>query len=172
MYSRRTSSASPASGSKRSRAPDTLEEAWRLQCKQSAAGSRRAACRYRGSLYMPSSLREFAPGGLWYKADPPLKPMSGPVFNKWRADRERNRRSKAAWEASTSGGFAPPAGEEAEEAEEGEDPLFLKALAASLKDDADKKRAEEEDKAAAIAAVKEKEARDAEENATIIFLDD
>jgi hypothetical protein len=59
----------------------------------------------------------------------------------------------------------------AEEAEEGEDPLFLKALAASLKDDADKKRAEEEDKAAAIAAVKEKEAREAEENATIIFLD-
>ena len=118
---------------------------------------------------MPPKLREFALGGLWYRADPPLKPMSGPVFEKWRADWEMNRWSKAAWEASTSGGLAPPGGEEAEE---GEDPLFLQALAASLKDDADKKRAEEEEKATAIAAVKEMEAREAEENTTIIFLDD
>jgi hypothetical protein len=48
----------------------------------------------------------------------------------------------------------------------------LQALAASLKDDADKKRAEEEEKASAIAAMKEMEAREAEENATIVVLDD
>jgi hypothetical protein len=71
---------------------------------------------------VPPKLREFVTGGRWYRTDPALKPMSGPVFEKWHADWEMNRRSKAAWEASTSGGGEPPAGEEADETEEGEDP--------------------------------------------------
>jgi hypothetical protein len=33
---------------------------------------------------MPPSLRDFAEGGRYYKADPPLKPMSGANFEKWR----------------------------------------------------------------------------------------
>ncbi|KAK1621327.1 hypothetical protein QYE76_026844 [Lolium multiflorum] len=155
MSAHNRSTASPASGSKRSRSPDTVDEAWRLQCKRFAAGSRRAACRYAGASFVPPKLREFAPGGLWYKEDPPVKPMSGPKFEEWR---ERHRRAKAAWDASigsTSGGGAPLAGEEEEEEE---DPDFLKTIEESLKDDAEKKRAEEEDKAAAIAAVKEAKA--------------
>jgi hypothetical protein len=76
----------------------------------SAAWSRRTACSYADALYVPPKLHEFAAGERWYKADPPLKPMSGPDFEKWRADWEMHRRSKAAWEArigSTSGGGAP-----------------------------------------------------------------
>jgi hypothetical protein len=80
---------------------------------------------------MPESLREFAAGGRWYQEDPPLKPMSGGDFEKWRAEWERDRASKAAWAAligSTSGGGSggdPRAGEEeAEEAEE--DAAFLR----------------------------------------------
>ncbi|KAK1553475.1 hypothetical protein QYE76_027259 [Lolium multiflorum] len=169
MDARRRSTASPASGSKRSRSPDTVEDAWRLQCKRSAAGSRRVACRYAGAAHVPPKLREFAPGGRWYKEEPPLKPMSGPDFDKWRAEWERHRRAKAAWDAgigSTSGGGAPLAGEE----EEG--PLFLKAIEESLKDDTEKKRAEEEDLAAAIAAVKEAQLREAEADAYIVNLSD
>ncbi|KAK1642502.1 hypothetical protein QYE76_060307 [Lolium multiflorum] len=70
----------------------------------------------------------------------------------------RQRRAKEAWNASigsTSGGGAPLAGEEEDE---DEDPAFLKAIQESLKDAAERKRAEEEDRAAAIAAVKEAEA--------------
>ena len=106
-------------------------------------------------------------GGRYYKADPPLKPMSGVDFDKWRADWEQRRRDKAAWEASTSWGGGPRAGEEEEEAEEGDDPLYLQAVAASLKDAADKAQAEEEEQAQAIAAVKEMEAREAE----VVILD-
>lgn len=79
-------SASTASGPKRSRSPETLEEAWRRHCKLSTAGSHRAACRYAGGLYVPPKLREFAAGGRWYKTDPPLKPMSSVNFEKWCAD--------------------------------------------------------------------------------------
>ncbi|KAK1615923.1 hypothetical protein QYE76_021440 [Lolium multiflorum] len=115
MYARGRSTASPASGSKRSRSPDTVEEAWRRQCKRSAAG---VAMRRAGALYVPDSLREFAAGGRWYREDPPLKPMSGVAFEKWRAEWERERAAKAAWAArigSTSGGGSggdPRAGEE------------------------------------------------------------
>jgi hypothetical protein len=146
-----------------------VEDAWRRQCKRSAAGSRRAACRYAGAAYVPPKLVEFAAGGRWYKEDPPLKPMSGPAFDNWRAEWERQRRAKAAWNAtigSTSGGGAPLAGEEEE------DPDFLKAIEESLKDDAEKKRAEEEEKAAAIAAVKEAQLREAEADAYIVDLSD
>ena len=59
------------------------------------------------------------------------------------------------------------AGEEEEEAEEGDDPLYLQAVSASLKDAADKAQAEEEEQAQAIAAVKEMEAREAE----VVILD-
>jgi hypothetical protein len=120
MDARRRSSASPASGSKRSRSPDNVEDAWRLKCKRSAAGSRRAACKYGGAYYMPDSLREFAAGGRWYRQDPPLKPMSGADFDAWRAEWERERAAKAAWAArigSTSGG----GGGGEEEAEAGEE---------------------------------------------------
>jgi hypothetical protein len=147
-----------------------VEDAWRLQCKRSAAGSRRAACRYAGAAYVPPKLVEFAAGGRWYKEDPPLKTMSSPEFDKWRAEWERQRRAKAAWNAtigSTSGGGAPLAGEEEEE-----DPDFLKAIEESLKDDAEKKRVEEEEKAAAIAAVKEAQLREAEADAYIVDLSD
>ncbi|XP_047057869.1 uncharacterized protein LOC124664378 [Lolium rigidum] len=89
MSARWRSSLSPASGSKRSRSPDTLEEAWQRHCKLSADGSRRAACKYAGALYVPPKLREFAVGRHYYKADPPLKPMSGGDFDKWRRDWEQ-----------------------------------------------------------------------------------
>jgi hypothetical protein len=101
--------------------------------------------------------------------------MSGIDFEKWRADWEQQCRTEAAWEArlgSSSGGGAPPAGEEEEEAEEGEDPLYLQAVAAFLKDAADKARAEEVDAAQAIAAVKEMEAWEAEANAPFFIHDD
>jgi hypothetical protein len=132
-------------------------------------------CRYVGALYVAVKLREFAAGGRYYKADPPLKPMSGVEFDKWRADWEQHRRSKAAWEArigSTSGGGAPLAGEEEEEAEEGEDPLYLQAVAASMKDAAEAARAEEDEVAQVIATVKEMEAREAAANAPFVILDE
>ncbi|KAK1667008.1 hypothetical protein QYE76_055167 [Lolium multiflorum] len=105
----------------RSRSPDTVEEAWRLKCKYSAAGSRRAACKYAGAEYVPEPLREYAAGGRWYKQDPPLKPMSGDAFEKWLADWQRDRASKAAWRAtigSSSGGGSGGGDEEEEAAEE------------------------------------------------------
>lgn len=57
-------------------------------------------------------------------------------------------------------------------AEEGENPLYLQAVVASLKDAADKERAEEDEAAQAITAIKEMEAREAAGNATVIILDD
>jgi hypothetical protein len=131
-----------------------VEEAWRRHCKFSAAGSRRAACKYIGSEWMPPTLRNFAEGGRYHKVDPPLKPMSGGDFEKWQRAWGQERAWKAAWEGSSSGG-APRAGDEEEEAEEGEDPLFLEAVAASKKEAADKARADAEEAAQAIAAVKE-----------------
>jgi hypothetical protein len=62
-----------------------MEEAWRLHCKHSAAGSRLAACKYAGFDWVPPTLRDFAEGGLYHKVDPPLKPMSGGDFDKWRS---------------------------------------------------------------------------------------
>jgi hypothetical protein len=85
---------------------------------------------------MPPSLRDFAEGGRYFKADPPLKPMSGVDFEKSRRGWEQEQPWKAAWEkkhapeGSSSGG-APRTADEEEEAEEGEDPLFLEAVAAS-----------------------------------------
>jgi hypothetical protein len=79
MSTQRRSSLSPAVGSK----PATVEEAWRRHCKFSAAGSRRAACKYVGSEWMPPMLRDFAEGGRYHKVDLPLKPMSGGDFEKW-----------------------------------------------------------------------------------------
>jgi hypothetical protein len=76
MSAQRRSSLSPAAGSK----PDSVEEAWRRHCKYFAAGSRRVACKYVGSEWMPPSLREFAEGGRYYKVNPPLKPMRGGDF--------------------------------------------------------------------------------------------
>jgi hypothetical protein len=64
MSGQRRGSLSPAAGSK----PEELEEAWRRQCKYSAAGSRRAVCKYVHSEWMPPSLRDFAEGGRYYKA--------------------------------------------------------------------------------------------------------
>ena len=86
MSARRRISLSPAAGSKRSREPETMEEAWRLHCKYSIAGSRRAAWKYVHSRYMPPLLRDFAVGGRYYEDDPPLKPMSGGDFEKWRSE--------------------------------------------------------------------------------------
>jgi hypothetical protein len=101
--------------------------------------------------------------------------MSGPKFDEWRAEWERQRRVKEAWNASigsTSGGGAPLAGEEDEDEEdEDQDPAFLKAIQESLKDADERKRAEEEDRAAAIAAVKEAEAREAEAEADGFIID-
>jgi hypothetical protein len=74
--------------------------------------------------------------------------MRGADFEKWRAEWERSRAAKAAWDArieSTSGGGsgeAPRAGEE--EAEE-DDPLFLQAVAASERDAAEAARVEVEE---------------------------
>jgi hypothetical protein len=83
MSGQRRGSASPAAESE-------LEEAWKRVCKYSAAGSRRAACKYSAAT-MPSSLRDFAEGGPYYKADPPLKPMSGADFKKWRSRWEQEQ---------------------------------------------------------------------------------
>ncbi|KAK1663796.1 hypothetical protein QYE76_051955 [Lolium multiflorum] len=92
----------------------------------------------RASTPAPTTCRRSsAAGGRYYKADTPLKPMSGGDFDKWRRDWEQQRVWKAAWEESSSG-RAPRAGEEAEE---GEDPLYLQAVAAPMKDAADKARA-------------------------------
>jgi hypothetical protein len=110
---------------------------------------------------VPESLREFAAGGRWYLEDPPLKPMSGGAFEKWRADWERERASKAAWAVrigSTSGGGSggdPRVGEE-----EAEEAAFLQAVAASEAEAAEKARAEAEEEAAAIAAVAEFKAQE------------
>jgi hypothetical protein len=147
-----------------------VEDAWRIQCKYSADGSRRAACKYDGAAFVPPKLRNFARGGRWYNEDPPLKPMSSPKFDEWRAEWERRRRAKEAWNASigsTSSGGAPLAGED----DEDQDPAFLKAIQESLKDADERKRAEEEDRAAAIAAVKEAEAREAEAEADGFIID-
>jgi hypothetical protein len=111
---------------------------------------------------MPPSLWDFAEGGRYYKADPPLKPMSGADFEKWRRRWEQGQVWKHAWEGEgSSSGGAPRVGNEEEAADEGEDPLFLEAVAASKKDAADKARAEAEKAAAAIAAVNELIAREA-----------
>ncbi|KAK1662263.1 hypothetical protein QYE76_050422 [Lolium multiflorum] len=142
----------------------------RLQCKRSAAGSRRAAASD-GASFVPPKLRDFARGGRWYNEDPPLKSMSGPKFDEWRAEWERQRWAKEAWNTSigsTSGGGPPLAGEEEDE---DEDPAFKKAIEESLKDAAERKRAEEEDRAAAIAAVKETELREAEAEADGYIID-
>jgi hypothetical protein len=66
MSAQRRSNLSPAAGSK----PDTVEEAWCRHYKSSAAGSRRAACKYVGSEWMPPSLRDFAEGDRYHKIDP------------------------------------------------------------------------------------------------------
>jgi hypothetical protein len=172
MSAQRRSTLSPAAGSK----PDTVEEAWRRHYKYSAAGSRRAAYKYVSSEWMSPSLRDFAEGGRHYKFDPPLKPMSGGDFEKWQRGWEQERTWKAAWEqkraweGSSSGG-APRAGDAEEEAEEGEDPLFLEAVAASKKDAADKARAEAEEAAQAIAAVNELMAREAAATTPLIIPD-
>jgi hypothetical protein len=173
MSAQRGSSLSPAAGSK----PDSVEEAWCNRCKYSTARSRRAACKYVGSEWMPPSLRNFAEGGRYYKVNPPLKPMSSGDFEKWRRGWEQEQAWKAAWEmkhvweGSSSGG-APRAANEEEEAEEGEDPLFLEAGGASKKDAADKARAEVEKAAQAIAAVNELMAREAAATTPLIILDD
>jgi hypothetical protein len=126
---------------------------------------------------MPPSLRDFAEGGRYYKVDPPLKPMSGTDFEKWRRGWEQEQAWKAAWEkkhtpeGSSSGG-APRAADEEEEAEEGEDPLFLEAVATSKKDTDDKARAEAEEAAQAIAAVNELMAREAAATTPLVILDD
>jgi hypothetical protein len=105
MGGQRRASLSPAAGSK----PESLEEAGRVHCKYSAAGSRRAACKY-SAAGMPPSLRDFAEGGRYYKADPPLKPMRGADFEKWRRRWEQEQAWKHAWEkkhapeGSSSGG--------------------------------------------------------------------
>jgi hypothetical protein len=173
MSGQRRGSLSPAAGSK----PEELEEAWRHHCKYSAAGSRRAACKYVHSEWMPPSLRDFAEGGRYYKADPPLKPMSGADFDKWRRRWEQEQAWKAAWEKKhapegSSSGRAPRAADEEEEAEEGEDPLFLEAVAASKKDADDKARAEAEVAAQAIAAVNELMAREAAATTPVVILDE
>jgi hypothetical protein len=87
MSGQRRGSASPAVGSE-------LEEAWKRHCKYSAAGSRCAACKYSAAT-MPPSLRDFAEGGPYYKADPPLKPMSGADFEKWRSRWEQEQEQEA-----------------------------------------------------------------------------
>jgi hypothetical protein len=56
--------------------------------------------------------------------------------------------------------------------EEGEDPLFLEAVAVSKKDTADKAQADAEEVAQAIAAVEELKAREAADNGGVIILDD
>jgi hypothetical protein len=170
MSGQRRGSGSLAVGSK----PEELEEAWRWQCKYSAAGSRRAACKYSAAT-MPPSLWDFAEGGPYYKADPPLKPMHGADFEKWRSRWEQEQAWKHAWEkkhawegeGSSSGRGG---GDEEEAAEEGEDPLFLEAVAASKKEAAGKARKEEA--TAAIAAVNELIAREAVATTPVVNLDD
>jgi hypothetical protein len=101
---------------------------------------------------MPPSLRDFAEGGRYYKVDPPLKLMSGADFEKWWHGWEQEQAWKATWEkkhtpkGSSSSG-APRATDKEEEAEEGKDPLFLEAVAASKKDADDKARVEAEEAA-------------------------
>jgi hypothetical protein len=56
-------------------------------------------------------------------------------------------------------------------AEEGENPLFLGAVAASKKDVADKAQAEEEEAAAAITIVNELIAREATATTPVVILD-
>jgi hypothetical protein len=173
MSAQHRSSLSPATGSK----TDLVEEAWCHRCKYSATGSRRAACKYVGSEWIPPSLRDFAEGGRYYKVDPPLKPMSGANFEKWWREWEQEQAWKAAWEkkhapeGSSSSGALRAADEE-EEAEEGEDPLFLEAVAASKEDADDKARAEAEEAAQAIAAVNELMAREATATTPLVILDD
>jgi hypothetical protein len=126
---------------------------------------------------MPPSLRDFAEGGPYYRADPPLKPMSGPDFQKWRSRWEQEQEWKLAWEkkyawdgeGSSSGGGR---GDEEEAAEEGKDPLFLEAVVASKKEAVDKAWKEVEEAAAAIAAINELIAREATDNIPVVYLDD
>jgi hypothetical protein len=126
---------------------------------------------------MPPSLRDFAEGGRYYKADPSLKPMSGADFKKWWRRWEQEQAWKHAWEmkhaseGSSSGG-APRAGDEEGEAEEGKDPLFLEAVAVSKKDAADKARTEAEEAAQAIATVNELMARKAAAITPLVILDE
>ncbi|KAK1678682.1 hypothetical protein QYE76_039530 [Lolium multiflorum] len=54
----------------------------------------------------------------------------------------------------------------------GEDPLYLQAVAASMKDAADKARAETEEAAQAIAAMEEMKAGEAAGTSRIVILDD
>jgi hypothetical protein len=75
-------------------------------------------------------------------------------------------------EARAGGELQPRAADEEEEAEEGEDPLFLDAVAASKKDADDKARAEAEEAAQAIAAVNELMAREAAATTPFVILDD
>jgi hypothetical protein len=84
--------------------------------------------------------------------------MSGGDFEKWRRAWEQER----AWKAD----------DEEEEAEEGEDPLFLEAVAASKKEAANKAWVDAEEAAQAIAAVKELMAREAAATTPLIILDD
>jgi hypothetical protein len=92
MSAQHRSSLSPAAGSK----PATVEEAWRRHYKFSAAGSRRAACKYVGSEWMPPTLRDFTEGGRYHKVNPSLKPMSGGDFDKAQADAEEAAQAIAA----------------------------------------------------------------------------
>jgi hypothetical protein len=90
-----------------------LEEAWKRQCKYSTAGSRRAACKY-STATMPPSLRDFAKGGPYYKTNPPLKPMSGADFEKWRSRWEQEQAWRHAWEKKHAWrGRGAPGAEEA-----------------------------------------------------------
>ncbi|KAK1600923.1 hypothetical protein QYE76_007842 [Lolium multiflorum] len=132
MDARRRSTASPASGSKRPRSPDNVGDVWCLQGKRSAAGSRRAACRYAGAAYVPPKLVEFTAGGV-------VQPGSADEAD----ERPQVRRVAREWETMPGeGGLkrehrehrwrrAPLTGEE--------DPDFLKAIQESLKDDAERK---------------------------------
>ncbi|KAM0833844.1 hypothetical protein ACQ4PT_064016 [Festuca glaucescens] len=69
MSAPRRSSLSPAAGSKHSREPATVEEAWRRHYKNSVVGSQRAACKYVGSEWMPPKLRDFAEGSRYHKVN-------------------------------------------------------------------------------------------------------
>jgi hypothetical protein len=107
-----------------------LEEAWKRQCKYSAAGSWRAACKYSAAT-MPPSLRDFAEGGWYYKADPPRKPMSGADFDKWRRRWEQEQAWKHAWQKKHAwegeGSSSGRGGSDEEEAAEAADtsPTYL-----------------------------------------------
>ena len=165
MSSHRGSSSSSA-GSKRRHEPETLEEAWRLHCKHSVAGSRRSAWRYASSPQsMPPSLVDFAVGGRYYAVDPPPRPMSGPKFEKWRLDWEQWRQ----WTSGASIGSSGASGAVAVAATADEDAAFAAAVELSKKDADEAARAEAEEEAQAIADVEAFKAREA---AGVVVLDD